>query len=490
MQTLVISTQPEFRNQIASILTEIKAEVFSATDSQQGLKIFKEEQVDSVIIDSRLKDLQVGKLIRKILEKSPLSDILAARERSSDISQEELLSFGADEIIEIPLKAEEVSFKVRNLWQAKQNLKACGLAGKSAELKSIAEQVLQIAPTDITVLITGESGVGKELIARAIHNNSPRKNKPFLAVNCAAFAEGVLESELFGHERGAFTGAIARKQGVFEAASGGTIFLDEIGELKPATQVKLLRVLEEREIMRVGGTERIEVDARVVAATNRDLTQAVQEGIFRRDLYYRLAVIKIEVPPLRERVKDIPILVYEFLNQLKQRHPGRPIGISDAAMEIIQRYHWPGNVRELKNFVESSVALSRSGRIEAGEALAYVEKQSQINRQLPVVTGLTPTAAEHELIFQALTGLRAEIISLKNLIQKGIEMTQGYVARPEDESGAVAKPEISQESLEELEKEHIRRVLTQMGGNRRKASQILGIGERTLYRKLKEYGLK
>lgn len=489
MQALVISAQPEFRNQIASILTEIKAEVFSATDSQQGLKVLKEEQVDSVIIDSRLKDLQVGKLIRRILEKSPLSDILGARESSLDISSEELFSYGADEIIEIPLKTEEVSFKVKNLWQAKQNLKACGLAGKSPELKSIAEQVLQIAPTDITVLITGESGVGKELIARAIHTNSPRKNKPFLAVNCAAFAEGVLESELFGHEKGAFTGAIARKLGVFEAASGGTIFLDEIGELKQATQVKLLRVLEEREIMRVGGIERIEVDARVVAATNRDLTQAVQEGIFRRDLYYRLAVVKIEIPPLRERVKDIPILVYEFLNQLKEKQSGRTIGISDAALEIIQRYHWPGNVRELKNFVESSVALSRTGRIEAGEALAYVEKQSQINRQLPVVTGLSATAAEHELIFQALTGLRAEIISLKNLIQKGIEMTTGYVARPEEGPSAV-RQELSQESLDDLEREHIRKVLAQVGGNRRKASKILGIGERTLYRKLKEYGLK
>src|SRR5574341_510814 len=256
----------------------MKVVVISATDSQQRIKILKEEQVDSVIIDSHLKDLQIGKLIRKILEKSPLSDIFVAVESGSGLPAEELFSYGADEIIEIPLKTEEVSFKVKNLWQAKQNLKACGLAGKSAELKSIAEQVLQIAPTDITVLITGESGTGKELIARAIHDNSPRKNKPFLAVNCAAFAEGVLESELFGHERGAFTGAIARKQGVFEAASGGTIFLDEVGELKQSTQVKLLRVLEEREIMRVGGTERIEVDTRVVAATNRDLSQAVQEG--------------------------------------------------------------------------------------------------------------------------------------------------------------------------------------------------------------------
>jgi transcriptional regulator with PAS, ATPase and Fis domain len=367
-------------------------------------------------------------------------------------------------------------------------LKACSLSGKSAELKSIAEQVLQIAPTEITVLITGESGVGKELIARAIHNNSPRKSKPFFAVNCAAFAEGILESELFGHEKGAFTGAVARKQGVFEAASGGTIFLDEVGELKPATQVKLLRVLEEKEIMRVGGTERIRVDARVVAATNRDLTLAVQEGGFRRDLYYRLAVIKIEVPPLRERVKDIPILARKFLNQLQEKYSDRQPSISESALDLIARYLWPGNVRELKNFIESGVALSRTGRIETSEVSAYIEKQSRSNRNLPVVTGRSTTEAEHDLIFQALSSLRAEIISLKNLIKEGLEMTVGYPARSEQASETGG--EISQESLEELEKEHIHRVLTQVGRNRRKAAKILGIGERTLYRKLKEYGLR
>ncbi|OGV96749.1 hypothetical protein A2W24_03610, partial [Microgenomates group bacterium RBG_16_45_19] len=432
MKLLVISSSPEFISQSKTSLASFNAELFAASEAQQGLKILKEAIADSVIIDSRLKDLQVAKLIRKILEKSPLSDIVAAVENLSNYTYDEILSYGADEIVEIPFNAEELAFKVKNLWQAKQNLKACGLVGKSQELKSIAEQVLQIAPTDITVLITGESGTGKELISRAIHTNSPRKEKPFLAVNCAAFAEGVLESELFGHERGAFTGAIARKKGVFEAAGGGTIFLDEIGELKPSTQVKLLRVLEEKEVMRVGSTDRIQVDARVAAATNRDLIQAVEEGHFRRDLYYRLAVVKIDVPPLRKRTKDIPILVYEFLNYLKEKQPDRSISISDSAMEAILRYHWPGNVRELKNFVESSAALSRTGRIDASEVLVYVEKQSQVNRNLPVVTGKTAAAAEHELIFQALSGLRAEIFSLKQMIQQGIEMTQRDAGRYAD----------------------------------------------------------
>jgi DNA-binding NtrC family response regulator len=489
MKLLVISSNPEFISQSKTSPAPIEAEVFVASGAQQGLKILKEVTVDSVIVDSRLKDLQVAKLIRKILEKSPLCDIIVAVENLSNYTYDEILSYGADEIVEIPLNAEELAFKVKNLWQTKQNLKACGLVGKSQELKSIAEQVLQIAPTDITVLITGESGTGKELIAKAIHNISPREDKPFLAVNCAAFAEGVLESELFGHERGAFTGAIARKKGVFEAAGGGTIFLDEVGELKPATQVRLLRVLEEREIMRVGGTERIQVDARVITATNRDLIQAVEEGHFRRDLYYRIAVVKIEMPPLRSRPKDIPILVYDFLNRLKDRQPERTMGISDSAMEAILRYHWPGNVRELKNFVESSAALSRTARIDAAEALTYIEKQSQVNRNLPVVTGKTAAAAEHELIFQALTGLRAEIFSLKQMIQQGIEMTQRDAGRYA-EAEPVSEEKLTQESLDQLEKEHVRRVLAQVGGNRRKASQILGIGERTLYRKLKEYGFK
>ncbi len=488
MRILIISPVAEIREQISRALFGNETEVLSANDAQQGLKLLKEIDIDTALLHTALRDLQVGKLIRKIQEKSPLADIIVALESGGGLSSDEILSYGTDEIVEIPLNPEELSFKVKNLWQAKQNLKACNLSGKSAELKSIAEQVLQIAPTDITILITGESGVGKELVARAIHHNSPRKSKPFFAVNCAAFAEGILESELFGHERGAFTGAITRKQGVFEAATGGTIFLDEVGELKPATQVKLLRVLEEKEIMRVGGTERIEVDARVVAATNRDLTLAVQERSFRRDLYYRLAVIKIEVPPLRERVKDISILAHEFLKQLQEKYPDRQPAISESALELIIRYHWPGNVRELKNFIESGVALSRTGRIEVGTVSDYIEKQSQGNRNLPVVTGRSTTEAEHDLIFQALSSLKAEIISLKNLIKEGLEMTVGYPAKSEQASETGV--EVAQESLEDLEKEHIRKVLIQVGRNRRKAAKILGIGERTLYRKLKEYSLR
>ena len=490
MTILTISPRSEFSEQLSKILASPSAQATSVSDSQQGLKILKDRRFDFVILDSRLQDLSLEKLIRKVVEKSPLSEIVLAFENAPALNPSNLASYGADEIIDIPPLAEEVSFKIKNLWQARQNLVACGLTGRSPELKSVAEQALQIAPSDITVLITGESGVGKELIARAIHNNSTRKQKPLLAVNCAAFAEGVLESELFGHEKGSFTGAVSRKLGVFEAAAGGTIFLDEIGELKPSTQVKLLRVLEEKEIMRVGGTERIRVNARVAAATNRDLAQAVEQGVFRRDLYYRLAVVKIFIPPLRERPADIPILVYEFINQLQRSQPSRKIGIADSAIEALQKHHWPGNVRELKNFIESSVALSRTGKIEQTDAVAYIQKQAQSNRNLPVVTGLTPTAAEHELIFQALSSLRSEIFSLKNLIQKGLEQTGNYPSGWDQPPVTPAEVDGTQESLDVLEKEHIEKVLRQVGGNRRKAAEILGIGERTLYRKIRLYRLK
>ena len=220
-------------------------------------------------------------------------------------------------------------------------LNECDLVGKSAKLHEIAETVLQVAPTNVTVLITGESGTGKELIARGIHKHSTRRFKPFIAVNCGALAEGVLESGLFGHEKGAFTGAAARRKGVFELADGGTILLDEVGEMSLATQVKLLRVLEEKEFMRVGGTEYIQVDIRIIASTNRNLISAVEQGGFRRDLYYRLKVVEIVVPPLRERREDIPLFVHTFVTQFAKENDVAFPGITEEAMQLLLNYHWP-----------------------------------------------------------------------------------------------------------------------------------------------------
>jgi transcriptional regulator with PAS, ATPase and Fis domain len=306
-------------------------------------------------------------------------------------------------------------------------------------------------------------------------------------------AEGVLESELFGHEKGAFTGAISRRQGLFETAHTGTIFLDEIAEFKPATQVKLLRVLEEKSFMRVGGTSDIKVDVRVIAATNQNLEQKIRDGTFRPDLYFRLAVVKIDVPPLRERVKDIPILVYNFIEKLNQESPRKILGITDEALELLVRYHWPGNVREMRNFLESMQVLSPDRRIEASEVRKYVEKQMEYNRQLPVITGKSVETAEHELIYQAILSLRSEIINLRKAMLGQAELKPEYRVEPEGSawSGQIKEAEISNNfSIEEMEKDLIERTLRYTRGNRKKAAKLLGLGERTLYRKLDKYKLR
>ncbi len=489
---LIISSDKKLQQGIASALSDIAPQIKSVADSQEGLKRIREQRFDIVITDSRLKDFSCSILIRRIIAKSPSTDIMAGVPAEDFSSQRELLDCGADDVFEIPLKPKELHLRVNKLLKERSFLQSCGLVGKSVQLKQIAESALQVAPTNITVLITGESGTGKELIARAIHANSKRRERPFVAANVGALAEGVVESELFGHEKGAFTGAVSRRQGLFETADGGTIFLDEIAEFKPPTQVKLLRVLEERSFMRVGGSSDIKVDVRVIAATNQNLEQKVREGTFRADLYFRLAVVKIEVPPLRERPKDVPLLVDSFIQKLNEQSGRKITGVSDEAMELLMRYHWPGNVRELRNFLESMLALAPDRRIEAEDVKRYIDKQKQVDRRLPVVTGKSVETAEHELIMQAILSLRSEIINLREALLKRSQL------RPElkVESSSVwmggeRVGEIPGDlNVEAMEKQLIQRALAFTKGNRKKAAQLLGIGERTLYRKLDKYRLR
>jgi transcriptional regulator with PAS, ATPase and Fis domain len=279
---------------------------------------------------------------------------------------------GAAEVFPADPPPDEVALVGRRTAERRRLQQVTGIVGDSDAIRELLERVVQIAPVDSTVLVTGESGTGKELVARGIHALSRRKHRSFLAVNVAALSDTLLESELFGHEKGAFTGAIDARKGFFELANRGTLFLDEIGEMPLSTQTKLLRVLEQREFMRVGGESPISVDVRIVAATNRDLRQAVARGEFRRDLYYRLNILDLRLPPLRERPGDIPLLIRHFVREVSARVERPFHGVTAEAMEILERHDWPGNVRELRNLVERAVVLARDGRIGAEHLPPYV----------------------------------------------------------------------------------------------------------------------
>jgi DNA-binding NtrC family response regulator len=359
-------------------------------------------------------------------------------------------------------------------------LKKVGMAGHSAAMQQVAALVQQVAKADLSVLITGESGTGKELIARAVHENSQRHDHDLITVNCGAIPEGIFESEVFGHERGAFTGADRQRRGMFELADGGTIFLDEIGEMPLLAQVKILRVLESGEFMRVGGQSPIRVKVRVVAATNRDLAREVAEGRFRQDLYFRLKAVTVNLPPLRERQEDIPELVDLFAQRFSQENSLPPSDISPGAMHLLSQHYWEGNVRELKNFVESLLILSGTSSIDE-ELVRKRLGDSGSSPHLPVLSHKTasPEAVSFEALQQMFFYLQKELMEIKEEL-KHLNQRQDQVAEHMD---------MTTMSVDELEREHIREVLVEYSGNRARAAQSLGISERTLYRKIRRYGL-
>ncbi len=461
-------------------------EIVWVQDPAQLLKALKENGFFLLLFDIALPGFSTGKLLQRVVSRYMGTSVILLVNQEEKVRALELFELGIEDWAEKPIDPERLQIKVNSLLRKREAIKACGLVGRSEEIKQIAETVLQIAPTNVTVLIQGESGTGKELIAKAIHQNSPRQGRSFVTLNCGALAEGVLESELFGHERGAFTGALARRLGLFELANGGTIFLDEVGELSPSTQVKLLRVLEERELMRVGGNETIKVDVRVAAATNRDLKEEMEKGEFRKDLYYRLCVVKIDVPPLRKRRRDIPLLIYEFIERFTRENHRGFAGLTERAIKKLVDYYWPGNVRELKNLVEQMVVLSAEKKIDAPDIENYIQGQAPQRQEFPIRVGKSLSSTEHELIYRAILSLKQDISELKEILRQGPPIRPAMAVpleREEENPLEVGK-------LSEVERELIQKALSQVGGNRRKAAQILGIGERTLYRKLQRYGLK
>ena len=431
-----------------------------------------------------------------------------------------LRGVGFADVLVKPVAPEAVRASVEALLERQRVARETGLWGESAAIRQVLVQVTQMAPVSSTVLIEGESGTGKELVARAIAKLSPRRNKPFIAVNVGALPETLLESELFGHEKGSFTGAAERRIGRFELASGGTLFLDEIGEVPPSVQVKLLRVLEERQVTRVGGAQAIPVDVRVVAATNRPLRESVERGEFRSDLFYRLNVLRIYLPPLRERREDIPLLVRRFVQEFAQQHDRSFHGISAEAMQALVRYPWPGNVRELRNLMESMVVLA-TGREIGVEDIPAAIRSGGADRLLPVPIGPIlreegrAEGRELEFIVRSLVEMKLQLEELRRRVDEDravvdrlagaggpvawppagpsgvgtgvVPLTAGLGVEP---PGVVAPTGVTLApgmTMAEIEKAAILAALRQTRGNRRKAAELLDIGERTMYRKLKEY---
>ncbi|NIQ37161.1 MAG: response regulator [Proteobacteria bacterium] len=433
---LVVDDELSMREFLEIMLTKEGYQVRTATDGRKALALAEKELFDLAILDIRMPKMDGIETLVGLKEISPETVALMITAYASTDTAVQAMKQGAYDYITKPFKIEEIKMTIQKALEkksletentllkqvVKDRYKWGNIIGKSEKMQEIYELVKKVSPTKSNVLLSGESGTGKELVAKAIHYNSPRKNRPFVILNCGAIPENLLESELFGHMKGAFTGAISNKHGLFEAADKGTIFLDEIGELPLSMQVKLLRVIQDREFTRVGGTEPIRVDVRIISATNKDIEDAVRKGEFREDLFYRLNVIQLRLPNLRERKDDIPLLAQNFLHLFSAELDKDIRQISPEAMRILMNYDYPGNVRELQNMIERAVALEGSNILSVENLASYIDEQrdlarSEINLEIP------KEGIDLERVVENLE---------KTLILKALEKTKGVKKRAAD----------------------------------------------------------
>ena len=414
---LVADDEAAIANGLSAILTDAGYEVEVAADGQKALEHLQNERFGVVLADLKMPKLDGIALLKSIRERRiPTEFVMITGQGSTELAIEAMKE-GAADYIEKPLNAERLNklkaqipklmeqfaVQVQNqqLSAKLEGLTHYGeLTGQSEQMRKVYQIIDAVAPSAASVLILGESGTGKELVARAIHQKSDRAKGPFFALNCAALPKEILENELFGHEKGAFTGSTNEKQGAFELASGGTIFLDEVAEMSPDIQVKLLRALESRQVRRLGGKREIDVDIRVVAATNKDLSKALEEGEMREDLYYRLAVLELVLPPLRERMDDVQLLASEFLERFATQNGKKTRAFTDDAWQWVLGYHWPGNVRELKNTIERGVILARGDQIELSDLMPRHLKAADTPSTLTISVGSSLADAQRQLVLR------------------------------------------------------------------------------------------
>ncbi|MFW5741855.1 MAG: sigma-54-dependent transcriptional regulator [Spirochaetota bacterium] len=443
---LVVDDEKNIRAGLGKAIELDGHNVLLAEDGQEALDLLEEEEVDLIIADLKMPRVSGEELLRRVVESYPTLPVIILTGHGTIETAVQAMRDGAYDFLTKPVNLDRLSLLVKRALSTRelalqhralqeeldQKRQFANIIGKSFEMNRIFDVVRQVAPTRASVLITGESGVGKELIADAIHQLSNRREKPFVKVHCAALSESLLESELFGHEKGAFTGAVARKRGRFELAHLGSIFLDEIGEINQSVQIKILRVLQEKTFERVGGEQTLEVDVRIISATNKDLRTEIERGSFREDLYYRLNVVNIHIPPLRDRKEDIPLLVSAFIKEFATENDKPVEGIDPKARALLYNYSWPGNVRELRNSIESAVVMAKGSIITPDDLPPSVAADSESNY------------------------VRIQLGS----------------------------------SMAEAERELIRANLAANNGNKSRTAEVLGIGRKTLHRKLAEYGME
>jgi two-component system response regulator PilR (NtrC family) len=453
---LVVDDENSMREFLEIMLNKEGYQVATAAGGGEAIDLLKQSDFDLVITDIRMKEIDGLEVLKRCKELHPHTIVIMISAYASTSTAVEAMKWGAYDYLPKPFKVREIKAVIRDALETAESqefqelevgdttdvMDYHGIVGESPEIKKILELLPRIAAATSNVLITGESGTGKELIAKAIHRESPRKDRPFVTVNCGSVPETLMESELFGHKKGAFTGATATRSGLFEAAHGGTIFLDEIAEIPPPVQVKLLRAVQEKTFKMVGGSEEISVDVRIISATNRDLERDVMEGQFREDLYYRLNVINIHMPPLRERPDEIPLLAHHFLEKYSKEMDKDIRKISSFALDILKSYNFPGNIRELENIIERSVALESSNIVLPDSLTLSSFKQTQVRS-------------------------KADTVSLA-LPQEGIDLDN---------------------VLGHLEQNLLQQALDRTRGAKQKAAELLGISFRSFRYRLAKYGL-
>lgn len=442
---LVVDDEPNIRKGLGEFLEEEKYIVFQAENGKHALEILQNEEIDLIITDLRMAPVSGEQLLQRVVSKYPTVSVIILTGHGTVDNAVQAMHKGAYDFIVKPVDLHRLLLLIRRALRSRElivrnremqeelekQLSSKRFFSKSKAMQKIQESIQSIAPTNASLLITGESGVGKEILSNIVHDFSLRKDQPLIKVHCAALSESLLESELFGHEMGSFTGAIAQKKGRFELADGGTIFLDEIGEINANTQVKLLRVMQEQAFERVGGEKTIKVDIRYIFATNKNLREEVEKGNFREDLFYRLSVVNIEIPPLRERREDIILLAHGFLKEFSEQNRKPIIGFDKKVIQVFTQYKWPGNIRELRNSIESAVVLAQGNIITVND--------------IPEI-------------------IRVDVQS--HIVQISLGST-----------------------LKDAEKEFIYGTLGFCNWNKNKAAEVLGIGRKTLYNKISEYGI-